>query len=257
MTRTLAVIPARLASSRFPNKPLKMILGIPMIAHCYYRAQLSKNVDKLILATPDKEIMELSNQLGFHAIMTSDKHDRATERACEVLDILKSDDQLFDNIILLQGDEPQINPEIVDKLIKEISESNNDVINLIHPIENEDLIDTNVVKAVINNDKDIINFSRTAIPAYGKFGFRQLGMIAFKTKALEKFSQLKPSKHEIIESIDMMRFLDNDLKIGSFLTEEVITGVDEEHHISEVEKKMKHDIFINKYLLSYEKSINN
>ena len=257
MTKTLAVIPARLASSRFPNKPLKMILGIPMIAHCYYRAQLSKNVDKLILATPDKEIMELSNQLGFHAIMTSDKHERATERACEVLDILKSDDQLFDNIILLQGDEPQINPEIVDKLIKEISESNNDVINLIHPIENEDLIDTNIVKAVINNDKDIINFSRTAIPANGKSGFRQLGMIAFKTKALEKFSQLKPSKHEIIESIDMMRFLDNDLKIGSFLTEEVITGVDEEHHISEVEKKMKNDILINKYLLSYEKSINN
>tara|TARA_S200000501_G_scaffold313575_1_gene305100 strand:+ start:197 stop:970 length:774 start_codon:yes stop_codon:yes gene_type:complete len=257
MTKTLAVIPARLASSRFPNKPLEMILGIPMIAHCYYRAQLSKNVDKLILATPDKEIIELSNKLGFHAIMTSDKHERATERVCEVLDILKSDDHLFDNIILLQGDEPQINPDIVDNLIKEISESNNDVINLIHLIENEDLIDTNVVKAIINNDKDIINFSRTAIPANGKSGFRQLGMIAFKTKALEKFSQLKPSKHEIIESIDMMRFLDNDIKIGSFLTEEAITGVDEEHHISEVEKKMKHDIFINKYLLSYEKSINN
>ena len=104
MTKTLAVIPARLASSRFPNKPLKMILGIPMIAHCYYRAQFSKNVDKLILATPDKEIIELSNQLGFHAIMTSDKHERATERVCEVLDILKSDDHLFDNIILLHGD---------------------------------------------------------------------------------------------------------------------------------------------------------
>ena len=65
MTRTLAVIPARLASSRFPNKPLKMILGISMIAHCYYRALLCKNVDKLILATPDKEIIELSNQLDF------------------------------------------------------------------------------------------------------------------------------------------------------------------------------------------------
>lgn len=257
MTRTLAVIPARLASSRFPNKPLKMILGIPMIAHCYYRALLCKNVDKLILATPDKEIIELSNQLGFQAIMTSDKHERATERACEVLDILKSDGQLYDNVLLLQGDEPQINPETIDQLIKEITQSNNDVINLIHPIENEDLIDTNIVKAIINNDKDVINFSRTAIPANGKSGFRQLGMIAFKTSGLEKFSQLKPSNHEIIESIDMMRFLDNDIKIGSFLTHEVITGVDEEHHIGEVEKKMKNDIFFNKYILSYEKSINN
>ena len=140
MTRTLAVIPARLASSRFPNKPLKMILGIPMIAHCYYRALLCKNVDKLILATPDKEIIELSDQLGFQAIMTSDKHERATERACEVLDILKSDGELYDNVLLLQGDEPQINPETIDQLIKEITESNNDVINLIHPIENIDEI---------------------------------------------------------------------------------------------------------------------
>ena len=257
MTRTLAVIPARLASSRFPNKPLKKILGIPMIAHCYYRAQLCKKIDKLILATPDKEIMDLSNQLGFDAILTSYEHDRATERAAEVLNILKSNDQSFENVILLQGDEPQINPQIIDQLIDEISQSNNDVINLLHPMKKDYLIDTNVVKALVNSNMEIINFSRTPIPANGKSGFRQLGMIAFKTNALEKFSQLEPSKHEIIESIDMMRFLDNDLKIGTLLTQEIVIGVDEEHHISEVEKKMKSDIFITKYLLSYEKSFNN
>ena len=82
-------------------------------------------------------------------------------------------------------------------------------------------------------------------------------MIGFKAKGIETFSQLKPSKHEIIESIDMMRFLDNDLKINSLLTQEAVIGVDEEHHIDEVEKKMKNDIFFNKYLLSYEKSLNN
>ena len=257
MIKTLAVIPARLASSRFPDKPLKKILGIPMIAHCYYRAQLCRNIDKLILATPDKEIIELSNQLGFDAIMTSNKHERATERVSEVLDILKDNNQLFENIILLQGDEPQINPKIIDQLIDEISKSKNDVINLIQPIENDDLVDINIVKAVINNDMEIINFSRTAIPSNGKSSFRQLGMIAFKSNGLEKFSQLEPSKHEIIESIDMMRFLDNDLKIGTLLTQEKLIGVDEEHHLREVEKRMKNDIFINEYLSSYEKSFNN
>ena len=257
MSKTLAVIPARLASSRFPNKPLKKICGIPMIAHCYYRAQLCKKIDKLILASPDREILELSNRLRFNAVITSDKHERATERASEVLDILKTDNQLFDNVILLQGDEPQINPHVIDKLVDKISQSKNDVINLIHPIENKDMTDTNIVKAILNNNQEIINFTRTAISIHDKSGYRQLGMIGFKAKGIETFSQLKPSKHEIIESIDMMRFLDNDLKINSLLTQEAVIGVDEEHHIDEVEKKMKNDIFFNKYLLSYEKSLNN
>ena len=257
MSKTLAVIPARLASSRFPNKPLKKICGIPMIAHCYYRAQLCKKIDKLILASPDREILELSNRLGFNVLMTSDKHERATERASEVLDILKNDNKLFDNLILLQGDEPQINPKVIDKLVDKISQSEYDVINLIHPIENEDITDTNIVKAILNNNQEIINFTRTAISIHGKSGYRQLGMIGFKANGIKKFSQLKPSKHEIIESIDMMRFLDNDLKINALLTQEVVIGVDEEHQIEEVEKKMKNDIFFDRYLLLYEKSLNN
>ena len=88
MPRTLGVIPARLASSRFPNKPLHPIMGIPMIAHCLYRAQRAKMIDKLILATPDMEIFELGERLGFECMMTSAKHERATERAAEVLESL-------------------------------------------------------------------------------------------------------------------------------------------------------------------------
>ena len=80
MPRTLGVIPARLASSRFPNKPLHPIMGIPMIGHCLYRAQRAKMIDKLILATPDMEIFELGEKLGFECMMTSAKHERATER---------------------------------------------------------------------------------------------------------------------------------------------------------------------------------
>ena len=89
MSKTLAVIPARLASSRFPNKPLEEILGIPMIAHCYYRAKYCKQIDHLVLATPDEEIFKFAKKLNFEVCMTSDKHERATERAGEVVKIMK------------------------------------------------------------------------------------------------------------------------------------------------------------------------
>jgi len=100
MPRTLGVIPARLASSRFPNKPLYPIMGIPMIGHCLYRAQRAKMIDKLILATPDMEIFELGEKLGFECMMTSAKHERATERAAEVLESLETQKKHFENIVL-------------------------------------------------------------------------------------------------------------------------------------------------------------
>ena len=95
MSKTLGVIPARMASSRFPGKPLKNILGIPMIAHCYERALLSKSCDHLVIATPDNEIMNWALKYKIPAVLTSNKHERATERAAEVLAILESKREFF------------------------------------------------------------------------------------------------------------------------------------------------------------------
>ena len=100
MNKTLGVIPARMASSRFPGKPLKKILGIPMLAHCYERALLSQTCDKLVIATPDEEIMNWANNHEIPAILTGHHHERATERAQETVDILSNQGEIYDFILL-------------------------------------------------------------------------------------------------------------------------------------------------------------
>ena len=248
MSKTLAVIPARLASSRFPNKPLEEILGIPMIVHCFYRAKYCIGFDDLVVATPDEEIFELCKKLDFEVCMTSDKHERATERAGEVVEIYEKQNKYYENVILLQGDEPQLDPKVVDQLIERTEISKNGIVNLIHCITEKDFNDLNVVKAVINNKNEILNFSRTLIPGNPDKAFRQLGLIGFKTEFLQKFIDLDPSIHEEIESIDMMRFLDNDIKIEAFEVDQPILGVDEKQHIKLVETYLESD----KYFLDYK-----
>jgi len=247
MNKTLGVIPARLASSRFPNKPLKKILGIPMIAHCYLRAKYCKNIDHIVLATPDEEIFEFGKKLKFEVCMTSSVHERATERAGEVVQIYKNKNKYFDNVILIQGDEPQLDPVVIDNLADKIKTSKNGVVNLIHQIQKKDFEDENVVKLVFNNRKEVLNFSRTLLPRNPRHAYRQLGLIAFRTEILEKFISLNSSKYEKIESIDMMRLIENDYMIDTLETDKPIIGVDEEHHIKLVEECLHSD----KYFLDY------
>ena len=252
MPRTLGVIPARLASSRFPNKPLHPIMGIPMIAHCLYRAQKAKMIDKLILATPDTEIFELGERLGFECMMTSAKHERATERAAEVLESLETQKKHFENIILLQGDEPELDPQVVDNLIASMNTSKASVINLVHAITDEGIQDVNVVKAILTQNNTVNFFSRASIPSNTAVSFRQLGMIGFTSEILKKFIILEPSKHEIIESIDMMRLLDNDIDILAMEVTKSIIGVDQPKDISLVEARLMHDPLFPEYRKYYE-----
>ena len=163
MTKTLGVIPARMASSRFPGKPLKKILNIPMLAHCYERALLSGACDKLIIATPDQEIIEWSESQGIPAVLTSHSHQRATERAKEALDILTEKEGSYDLILLLQGDEPQIFPDDIKNLKDSFTGREFEAVNLIFQITNGDLEDPNVVKAVTDHNLNI-KFSMFYLP---------------------------------------------------------------------------------------------
>ena len=247
MNKILAVVPARMDSSRFPGKPLKNIKGIPMIAHCYFRATLAKNITKVVLATPDQEIINFGKKYNIETILTSNKHERATERAEEVLQILKRDNEDYDYVLLLQGDEPQIDPEEVDRLALALVESSNKVVNLIHPIHNEDMKNHNVVKVIKDINNNIIFFSRSYIPYGASSGFRQLGMIGFTSKILETYCLLAPTDLEILESIDMMRFLENDIKISALTSYEEIIGVDNPTDIKKVEEMMKDDSLVASY----------
>ena len=140
MKKTLGVIPARMASSRFPGKPLKNILGIPMLAHCYERALLSQACDKLVIATPDEEIMSWAMNNKIPAVLTGHHHQRATERAQETLDILSKQGETYDFILLLQGDEPQIFPDDIKNLSAAFCGSEFEIVNLVYPIDGDDLV---------------------------------------------------------------------------------------------------------------------
>tara|TARA_B100001059_G_C17783971_1_gene555944 strand:+ start:659 stop:1417 length:759 start_codon:yes stop_codon:yes gene_type:complete len=251
MTKTLGIIPARMASSRFPEKPLKKILDIPMLAHCYERALLSRSCDNLIIASPDSEILDWSKSYDIPSVLTSHSHQRAIERAKEALDILAEQGYSYDLILLLQGDEPQISPDDINNLKDSFTGKDLEAVNLIFQITDDDLEDPNVVKVVTDNSLNIKFFTRSHIPFNSSKTFRQLGMMGFTTKALKHYANLPPTELEELESIDMMRFLENDFCIQGVFSSSPIVGVDNPEDIIKAEKMMLDDKIIHLYKEKY------
>jgi len=153
LMKTIAIIPARMNSSRFPGKPMAKIHGIPMIGHCYYRTRMCKDLLNTYVATCDKEIYDFIESIGGNAIMTSDSHERASDRTAEAMlkveAILK---EKVDLVVMVQGDEPMISPDMVSSSIKPFIEDKSiNVVNLMAKIDNiESFEDCNEIKVVIN-----------------------------------------------------------------------------------------------------------
>ena len=251
MKKTLGVIPARMASSRFPGKPLKKILGIPMLAHCYERALLSQACDKLVIATPDEEIMNWAKNHEIPVSLTGHHHQRATERAQETLDILSEQGETYDFILLLQGDEPQIFPDDIQNLSDAFCGSELEIVNLVYPINGDDLDNPNVVKAIMSNTSKISFFTRAHVPNRSDKAMRQLGMIGFTIAALTKYTNLRPTPLEELESIDMMRLLENDYEINAVISSSPILGVDNPEDIAKAELMMTTDLLLETYQDKY------
>jgi len=240
--KVVAVIPARMGSSRFPGKPLTKILDLPMVEHVRRRALLSKSVNEVIVATCDQEIMDAVQSAGGQAVMTSDKHERCTDRVEEA--VRGSD---ADIVIVLQGDEPLLGTDVIDRLIAPFK-SNPDLLctNLISIIKNEaDLDDVDIVKAVLNQKKQVLCFSRAGVP-YRRVKsdcifYRQTGFSAFRKLFLDQFSKLSPTPLEITESVDFMRILEHGYSILGVVGDEVTIGVDRPDDVGIVESILKDD----------------
>ena len=251
MKKTLGVIPARMSSSRFPGKPLKKILGIPMLAHCYERALLSQACDKLVIATPDEDIMNWAKNHEIPAVLTGHHHQRATERAKETLDILSKQGEMYDFILLLQGDEPQILPDDIKNLSAAFCGSKLEIVNLVYPIDGDDLGNPNVVKAITSNTSKISFFTRAHVPNQSNQAMRQLGMIGFNIAALTQYTNLQPTPLEELESIDMMRLLENDYEINAVISSSPILGVDHPEDIAKADLMMAKDLLLETYRHKY------
>ena len=168
--KTIAIIPARMAATRFPGKPMEEILGIPMIGHCYYRTKLSKLVDEVYVATCDKIIFNYIESIGGKAIMTSNKHERATERTAEaILNIEKMTSNYYDTIVMVQGDEPLLLPSQLDKLSSQIQNDKNSLAwNATAPLESEqELYKHSFVKCSVINSQILYCFRKS--PSHNNF----------------------------------------------------------------------------------------
>jgi 3-deoxy-manno-octulosonate cytidylyltransferase (CMP-KDO synthetase) len=215
MRRILGVIPARMGSSRFPGKPLARIHGRPMIEHVFRGTAACGSLNEVVVATCDDEIAVAARSFGARAVLTSSGHERATERVAEVS---AADDA--DLIVMVQGDEPLVRPEMIEAAIRPlVDDAGISCVNLAAPIRTvAELEDPNTIKVVHDLAGDALYFSRQAIPHAGRAFvagayLKQVCVIAFRRDALARFARLPQAPLEIAESVDMLRFLENAIPV--------------------------------------------
>ena len=225
----IGVIPARLNSTRLSEKILIPIGGIPMVVQVYRQALKAKKLDKVIVAIDDKKTrVELQN-FGISGVMTSSSHQSGTDRIAEALK-----DDVTDIVVNIQGDEPEIEPELIDDLVFLFENSDAEIGTAVtSDLSLEDLENSDVVKVKIDKEGLAVNFSRQ--PMMGNRIFRHIGIYAFKTQILEKFIQLPPSRREKEKKLEQMRALDNGISIHTIITDYKGRGVDNIEDIKRLE----------------------
>ena len=253
--KTIAIIPARLASSRLPNKPLAKINQYSMVGHVLKRAELCNSLDQVFVATCDTQIYDHILEIGGNAVMTSDKHERASDRAAEAVQIIeKIQNTKFDIIAMIQGDEPMITPQMIEKAIEPlITNKDLQITNLMAKIENiDEFEDPAEVKVVFDTNKNALYFSREPIPSRKKGSdavsmYKQVCVIPFKRDFLFKYNSLPQTPLEIFESIDMNRVLEHGYNIKMVEVNDITYSVDTEEDLNKVIELMKSDKLIYNY----------
>jgi 3-deoxy-manno-octulosonate cytidylyltransferase (CMP-KDO synthetase) len=247
--KIVGVIPARMASTRFPGKPLAPILGIPMIEHVYERAAMSGSLDEVLVATCDREIARLVGDFGGEAVMTDSCHERCTDRIAEAMEGRDGD-----IIVNIQGDEPMVRPEMIDQAVAPLRDDDTlqcaNVMARIH--RSEDFSDPNEVKVVCDIHDFALYFSREPIPSVKKYqgqvtGFKQVCIIPFRREFLFTYTHLEPTPLEIIESVDMLRVLEHGYRIKMVLTDFETCSVDTSEDLEYVEEVMRGDPLVHRY----------
>ena len=243
------IIPARYESTRFPGKPLAQIAGKTMIEWVALAACGSKLADKIIVATDDQRIANLitvnppmaGKPAKVSVVVTSKKHKCGTDRICEVV---KKDPEIK-YVVNLQGDEPLMPPEYVDKVIEPLIRSEAKMVSLVTPITSTDeLNNPNIVKAIMDNEGFALYFSRSVIPFNKQERkdvqyFRHIGIYAYTRETILQFSLLSQSQLEISEQLEQLRALENGIKIKLYVVQKAYPSVDKPEDIKVVEKLMQ------------------
>jgi 3-deoxy-manno-octulosonate cytidylyltransferase (CMP-KDO synthetase) len=236
--KAIAVIPARLASTRLARKMLRDLLGTPLIGVVYEAVRLSPLLSDAIIATDSDEIMTVCRQHGWNARLTSSQHRSGTERVHEI-----SNTESADVYINVQGDEPLVRAEQIASLLQVMENPAVQVATLMTPAANEDIRNPNAVKVVTDLNGRALYFSRATIPfdrdnSNPRY-FNHLGLYAYRKPALDKFVSLPESFLENSERLEQLRFLENGIPIYVGETPYDSVGVDTEEDLRRVIEILK------------------
>jgi len=251
----LVVIPARYGSTRFPGKPLAPLKGLPVIQHVYQNSLCSKLASEVIVATDHEGIMETVLSFGGKAVMTSPHHESGTDRIAEAAGLL---DREYDIIVNVQGDEPLINPGMIDDVISVLDDRLAEIGTLVKKIGSpEEVFNPNVVKAVFDRRFFAIYFSRAPIPYHRDLWttramepgissdhedaltgdwYKHLGIYSYRSSTLSAFTAMPPSRLELTERLEQLRAIENGIRIKVRETQCETFGVDTPEDLERIEK---------------------
>ena len=246
--RSIAIIPARYASTRFPAKPLA-ILGGKMVVERVYE-QVKKAIDKVVVATDDERIYDAVMSFGGEVVMTSSEHRSGTDRCAEAYEKLGYE---ADIVLNIQGDEPFIAPEQIETLVKCFDSEKIDIATLVKPFSAEDGIDAlenpNSPKVVINKAQEAIYFSRSVVPYLrgversewlkNHTFYKHIGIYAFRAETLKRVTTLPQSPLEKAESLEQLRWLESGYKIGVGVTNIETVGIDTPEDLERAEQFLR------------------
>ena len=240
-----------MGSSRFPGKPLASLLGRSMLEHVYKRVALCNILTDVFVATCDDEIMDAVADFGGHAVMTSSAHQRASDRIAEAAESITAD-----IIVMIQGDEPMVVPEMIDAAVGPMQEDPGvRCVNLAKRIETEaEYQDPNTIKVAMDRKGNALYFSREAIPTshikpFSEIPiFKQVCIIPFRRDFLLEYAALEPTPLEVAESVDMMRVLEHGYQVRMVQTDISSHAVDTAADLTMVENMMRRDPLLSQYM---------
>ena len=250
--KIIAVIPARMGSTRFPGKPMAPILGRPMIEHVYRRTALCQALSDVFVATCDQEIMDAVETFGGKAILTSSEHQRASDRVAEA-----ASDLAADVVVMVQGDEPMVYPEMINESVAPFFNEDASIacVNLMTRIRTKaEFEDPNTIKVVMDAERFALYMSREPVPTLHLKDFdhlpayKQVCIIPFTATGLQVFSQLSPTPLEEAESIDMLRFMEHGHRVKMVETSFSTHAVDTPADLELVEKLLREDALVDRYI---------
>lgn len=247
--RSIAIIPARMGSGRFPGKPMKDICGLSMVAHCFLRTRLCKRLTRVVVATPDPVIADHIVSLGGEAVLTPE-FDMCNDRIAWAYDKILETDTPYDVVINVQGDQPLVFPGMLDSII-DAAIANPDVpsFTMVEPcLTLEDFYDLNRVKVLFRaKDNMLIYMSRAPIPSPKKKDvlpektYKHVAIIAFRPAFLTKFLSFGMTYNEEVEGIDYNRVIEMGQEMHVSITETITDTVDTEEDLARVRATMQHD----------------